>query len=105
MASRGKRALGRWTTASLFRAEGLTTSTIWFLPASNATAASKTSLRENFELIQRIKFSNPVGKVQLEKMVTLERAIAATDAEIDELVFKLYGITEEERKTVEERNP
>jgi hypothetical protein len=82
MASRGKRALGRWTTASLVRAEGPTTSIIWFLPASNATAASKTVLRGNFELIRRIKISNLVGKIQLEQMVTLEREIANTDAKI-----------------------
>jgi hypothetical protein len=31
----------------------------------------------------------------------LEREIAATDAEIDELVYELYGITEEERKIIE----
>jgi hypothetical protein len=29
------------------------------------------------------------------------REIAATDAEIDELVYELYGITEEERKITE----
>jgi len=31
----------------------------------------------------------------------LEREIAATDAEIDELVYELYGITDEERKIIE----
>lgn len=31
----------------------------------------------------------------------LERAIASTDAEIDELVYELYGITDEERKVIE----
>jgi len=30
-----------------------------------------------------------------------DRDIAATDAEIDELVYELYGITEEERKIIE----
>jgi len=32
----------------------------------------------------------------------IEGAIAATDAEIDELVYELYGITAEERKIIEE---
>lgn len=36
--------------------------------------------------------------LQLER---IERDIAATDAEIDELVYELYGITEEERKIIE----
>jgi len=35
---------------------------------------------------------------QLER---LEREIAATDQEIDELGYELYGITDEERKTIE----
>ena len=31
----------------------------------------------------------------------LDREIAATDAEIDELVYELYGITDEERRVIE----
>jgi hypothetical protein len=34
--------------------------------------------------------------------VSLERQIAATDGEIDQLVYQLYGLTEEEIKIVEE---
>ncbi len=37
-----------------------------------------------------------------DEKVVLERQIAATDREIDELVYELYGLTEEERKIVEE---
>ncbi len=36
--------------------------------------------------------------LQLER---IDREIAATDAEIDNLVYELYGITEEERKIIE----
>lgn len=32
----------------------------------------------------------------------MQRQIAHTDREIDDLVYKLYGITEEERKIIEE---
>ena len=32
----------------------------------------------------------------------LDREIAATDRELDELVYELYGITDEERKIIEE---
>jgi hypothetical protein len=32
----------------------------------------------------------------------VEREISATDAEIDELVYELYGITDEERKIIEQ---
>lgn len=31
----------------------------------------------------------------------LEREIASTDAKVDELVYDLYGITQDERKTIE----
>ena len=31
----------------------------------------------------------------------MKREIASTDAEIDELVYELYGITDEERKIIE----
>jgi len=34
----------------------------------------------------------------------LEREIASADAAIDELVYELYGITDEERKIVEEQH-
>jgi hypothetical protein len=34
----------------------------------------------------------------------LERQIASTDREIDELVHELHGITDEERRIVEEQN-
>ena len=33
----------------------------------------------------------------------IQRQIAATDGQIDELVYQLYGLTEEEIKIVEEK--
>ena len=41
------------------------------------------------------------GKLAPSQLDRLEREIAATDTEIDELVYNLYGITEEERKIIE----
>ena len=41
------------------------------------------------------------AKTDHEKTV-LERQIAATDRQIDELVYELYGLTDEETKIVEE---
>ena len=75
--------------------------------------------------IRPINFSDPVDKARHDKMVVLvdrmlemnrkkhsgklapseldrlEREIAATDAEIDDVVYGLYGITEEERRIIE----
>ena len=75
--------------------------------------------------IRPINFSNPADKARHDKMVKLvdrmlelnkqkhsgklapsqverlDREIASTDAEIDELVYELYGITDEERKIIE----
>jgi len=42
----------------------------------------------------------PKTKTQNEK-TRIERLIAATDLEIDKLVYELYGLTEEEIKVVE----
>ncbi len=36
-----------------------------------------------------------------EKMETLKRLIDAVDAEIDRIVYQLYGLTEDEIRTVE----
>ena len=52
-------------------------------------------------------FRPPQERVRLKADATpeldrLEREIAATDAEIDNLVYELYGITEKERKLIEE---
>jgi hypothetical protein len=41
------------------------------------------------------------GKLAPSELDRLEREIAATDEEIDELVYSLYGITSEERKIIE----
>jgi len=41
------------------------------------------------------------GKLAPSELERLEREIAATDAEIDDLVYELYGITDDERKIIE----
>lgn len=44
---------------------------------------------------------NHSGKLAPSEVARIDREIAATDAEIDDLVFKLYGITAEEKKLIE----
>ena len=41
------------------------------------------------------------GKLAPSQIDRLEREIASTDAEIDGLVYHLYGINDEERKMIE----
>jgi len=41
------------------------------------------------------------GKLAPSEIDRVDREIASTDAEIDELVYDLYGITEEERRIIE----
>jgi hypothetical protein len=43
------------------------------------------------------------GKLAPPELERLEREIAATLREIDELVYESYGITDEERKIIEGR--
>ena len=56
------------------------------------------ALVERMLELNKKKHSGKLAPSQLERV---EREIAATDQEIDELVYELYGITQEERKIVE----
>mgnify|MGYP001608190191 FL=1 len=42
------------------------------------------------------------GDKKTSESAKLEEEIKKTDKEIDEIVYKLYGITEEEKKIIEE---
>ena len=78
--------------------------------------------------IHHIEFNNPIEKTRHDKMVllvermlflikrfpelktdhektALQRQIDATDRQIDQLVYELYGLTEEEIRIVEESRP
>jgi type I restriction-modification system DNA methylase subunit len=55
-------------------------------------------------LVERMLESNKKrhpGKLAPSELDHVEREIAATDAEIDNLVYELYGITDKERKIIE----
>ena len=41
------------------------------------------------------------GKLAPSQVERIDREIAATDAEIDDLVYDLYGITDEEKEIIE----
>jgi len=45
---------------------------------------------------------NEIGEKKTDERSRIEEEIKETDAEIDELVYKIYGITEEEKKIIEE---
>jgi len=47
------------------------------------------------------KHSAPQGGIVPSELDRVEREIASTDAEIDSLVYELYGISAEERKITE----
>ena len=44
------------------------------------------------------------GKLAPSQVDRVDREIAATDAEIDDLVYELYGITDEEREIIGGKN-
>jgi len=46
-------------------------------------------------------FRKHPGELAPSELDRLEREIASTDADIDELVFELYGVTDQERKVIE----
>ncbi len=67
-------------------------------PSDKAHHARMLTLVERMMKISGVKHS---GKLAPSDLQRLERELASTDAEIDDLVFKLYGITDEERKIIE----
>ncbi len=50
------------------------------------------------EVSNQGSYSSKLAPSEIERM---QREIAATDEEIDELVYKLYGSTDEEQKIIE----
>ena len=90
----------------------------------NPFSCFSTKITTPFALFRILNFSDPADKPRQDRMVTLvdqmpdlnkrfpeartdqeqtivKRQIAAADKEIDELVYELYGLTEEERRIVE----
>ncbi|MFH2004222.1 MAG: hypothetical protein ABIK27_05730 [Bacteroidota bacterium] len=45
---------------------------------------------------------NELGDKKTDERSRIEKEIKKTDAEVDELVYQIYGITEEEKKIIEE---
>jgi hypothetical protein len=69
-----------------------------------SSAADKARHDKMVGLVDRMLEMNKKkhsGKLAPSELDRLEREIASTDQEIDELVYDLYGITDEERKIVE----
>jgi len=68
--------------------------------------ASKNEQDEISSLVRRIlllnKRLNEIGDKKTDERQRVEEEIKQTDAEIDELVYKLYGVTESEKKIIEE---
>ena len=66
-------------------------------PAEKATHDKLVSLVDRMLELHKKKNSMPPS-AEREK---IEREIAVTDEKIDDIVYGLYGITEEERKVIE----
>jgi type I restriction-modification system DNA methylase subunit len=67
------------------------------IPVADAQGQMVTLVNRMLDL-NRKKHSGKLPSLELDRA---EREIAATDAEIDSLVYELYGITGEERKIIE----
>lgn len=71
----------------------------------NLTDSKEKRLHDRvYSLVSRILLSNTnksSHSLAPSELDRLEREIAATDAEIDDLVFALYGITDKERAVIE----
>ncbi|HMD85755.1 MAG TPA: N-6 DNA methylase [Terriglobia bacterium] len=75
-------------------------------PVNLSDPADKARHDKMVELVDRMLELNKQkhsGKLAPSQVERIDREIAATDAEIDNLVYDLYGVTQQERKTIEER--
>ena len=59
------------------------------------------ALVERMLELNKKKHSVPRSGIAPSQVERVDREIAATDAEIDGLVYELYGITDEDRRIVE----
>lgn len=79
--------------------------TIELLPIPAAKAEIQAQLAGLAKRMAELAEKKHSGKLAPSHVDRLDREIAATDAEIDDLVFKLYGITDSERKIIEASQP
>jgi hypothetical protein len=70
-------------------------------PADKARHDRMVALVERMLELNKKKHSFPQSGIAPSELDRLDREIAATDNQIDELVYELYGITHEERKIIE----
>jgi len=78
-------------------------SKLYFLPYPkyNREDSEPRELREDCLRMLELNKKKHSGKLAPSELERLERELGSTDAEIDELVYELYGITEDERKIIE----
>ena len=73
------------------------------IPIKEASGAQQNAIAELAEkMLELNRQLAQFGDKRTEARERLERQIAETDAKIDELVYELYGLTDEERKVIEE---
>jgi hypothetical protein len=76
---------------------------IYHIDVSNpADKSHHDRMVELVEQMLKLHKQLPAAKTEQEKTV-IQRQIDATDKQIDQLVYELYGLTEEEIKIVEEK--
>ena len=72
------------------------------LPIASADRNTTANISEKVKKIEELnKRLNEMGDKKTDERARIEEEIKKVDKEIDELVYKLYGITEEEKKIIE----
>ncbi len=73
------------------------------LPIASVDKNVMNKLSEYVEKIEKLnKRLNEIGDKKTDERAEIEEEIKHTDNEIDEFVYKIYGITDEEKKIIEE---
>ena len=84
----------------------LTKDSVKEIPIPPITPQNQSLVQKIESLVDKMlslhKRLNELGDKKTDERFKIEEEIKKTDREIDELVYKLYGITEEEKKIIEE---
>ena len=72
------------------------------MPIASADRDTTANISEMVKKIEVLnKRLNEMGDKKTDERARIEEEIKKTDKEIDELVYKLYDLTEEEKKIIE----
>jgi hypothetical protein len=91
----------RQKAASRWKSRKAVERALRYFPLDNARHDKMVKLVDRMLELNKQKHSVPQSGIAPSQVERVDREIAAPNAEIDEVVYKLYGISEDERRIIE----